>query len=147
MELGAAQTGAGRVRISIRTTPARMDIQNGRARLEIDSSKPREELGYRGWHSGIADLQRFSYSRASKGIERRVRSGIELARIENGGNPIAEQARQRLDEYWSDHSVEMAFLPESPPQVRVEFTPAEISLEPARLDVEFVPVTGLNIIV
>ncbi len=147
MELGAAETGTGKMRISIRTAPARMDIQNGRTRLEIDSSKPREELGYRGWHSGIAALQSFSYSRSSKGIERRVRGGIELSRIENRGNPIAEQARRRLSEYWSDHSVEMAFLPESPPQVRVEFTPAEISIEPARLEVEFVPVTGLNIIV
>lgn len=147
MEFGATQTGEARVRISIRTTPARIDVNNARTKLEIDSAKPREELGYRGWHSKIADLQRFSYSRASKGIERRVRGGMELARIENGGNPIAEQARRRLDEYWSDHSVEMAFLPKSPPQVRVEFTPAEISIEPARLDIEFVPVTGLNIIV
>lgn len=146
MEIGAASGVRESLRITVRTTPARLEISNATARLEVDSSTPRAETGYRGWHSSIAHLAQFSQSRGSKGIQRVVRGGRELSRIESGGNPVATQARRSLEGYWSDHSVELAFIPKSPPRIDVEFSPAEITYTPGSVEIAFVPATGLNII-
>lgn len=79
-ELSIEQSAA---ELTINRTPSKLTISQMKAREDVDLkniSKRIEEfaqLGYQGWLEGIA---------------RRSQEGDELMRIEDGGNPIVEQA-------------------------------------------------------
>ncbi|RFU63948.1 DUF6470 family protein [Peribacillus glennii] len=92
-----------RGRQSIEQPQAELDIQQPKAeltinrtpsKLTIDQTKAREDVDLKSIGSRIEEAAQLGKQKWLEGIERRVRDGEELMKIENGGNAIANQAKR-----------------------------------------------------
>ena len=119
-DLDLQQPKAG---ISIRTT---------KSELSIDSVEMRESLDLMSSRSRTAEVAQYSKQTAMEGLARRVQEGIELMKIENGGNPLAEQAKRTGRQPYS--SLGIKFIPQAD-SVKINFTPgsADIQVEPQKV--------------
>lgn len=127
----------GLIQLRINTTPARLEIKHGKSGIEVDSTVPREEIGYRHWHAQIHEDRRVSKLRYDQGIDRIVTEGDRLAQIENPNDPIPEMAASRLDTWNEDHVYVLGFIPRTPPEINVRFSPAEISYESGVIKIRY----------
>ncbi|WP_121663633.1 DUF6470 family protein [Metabacillus litoralis] len=106
--------------LTIRTTPSKLTIDQTQARADVDLKsvvKRMEEFSQKGYQDLLA------------GIARRAQQGIELMKIENGGNPIATQAKQNSQKPMKEFG--LGFIP--------SHGSVKISYEPARVDIEVAP--------
>jgi len=87
---------------SIEQPKAELDIQNSKTELEIertpskltiDQTKAWEDMDLKHIFRRIEEFAENGYQDWLKGIARRAEQGDELMKIENGGNPIAEQTK------------------------------------------------------
>jgi hypothetical protein len=111
--------------LSITSGPAEMSITTQPLSLQIDSTVPRQELGYFDPLALLADMVSYTKSQVAKAIADRVAAGDAMAHIERGGNAIAALAQQNAMRDYSEHQFIVTLLPHTPPALR--FTPGSVS--------------------
>lgn len=120
--------------LDLQQPKADMSIQTTKPKLSIDALEMRESLDLKGTASRTAEVASYSKQSALEGIARRAQEGGELMRIENGGNPIAAQAKTRGKQPYSGLGIQ--FLPQ-PDSVKINF-------EPGRVDIRVEPQQVIN---
>ena len=110
-----------------------IQVKNATARVTVDSTQARASEGYLGWYAGIDNDKSYTDSQIAKGIAKTNADGYRLSQIQLG-NPYPEIYGTRLSQWQEDHQTQIAYLPKVPPQINVEFTPAEISYPPPAID-------------
>ncbi len=112
--------------LEIQQPSAKMSIQTTKSKLTIDGYEARESMGYKTSISRTREIAQQSKQDVLEGIARRAEEGQELMRIENGGNPIAEQAKRRGRQPYS--SLNIKFIPQAG-TVKVNFEPGNVDIQ------------------
>ncbi|WP_079524723.1 DUF6470 family protein [Solibacillus isronensis] len=99
---------------------AEMSIRTTKSKLTSDTVEMRESLDLKSSASRTAEVAQYSAQTAMEGLARRVQEGGELMKIENGGNPLAEQAKRTGKQPYS--SLGIKFIPQAG-SVKISFTP------------------------
>lgn len=103
--------------LKIKTTPSKLTIDQTQARADVDLKsifRRTEEFAQNGHQDFLA------------GIARRAQQGEELMKIENGGNPIPNQAKQNSQKPTKEFG--LGFVP-SAGSVKIEYKPAEVEVD------------------
>ncbi|GGA18580.1 DUF6470 family protein [Psychrobacillus lasiicapitis] len=108
---------------TMKTTKPKLSIDTEQARADVDLKSVRKRM---------EDFAAEGHQAVSEGTVRRAQQGTELMRIENGGNPIASQAKQSGRQHYS--SLGIKFIP-SQGSVKVNFQPGsvDIQIEPQKV--------------
>ncbi|MDI3547008.1 MAG: hypothetical protein PWR10_660 [Halanaerobiales bacterium] len=109
-------------------------IDNPAARIEIDQTKPLEDLNLRKFTSLTRYLQGKANRKCTRALTEIVSEGDRLAKIELGGNAIAELARKELDE--ENREPILTTIPRSAPEIKVKTPKLEVKGGQTRLEVE-----------
>ncbi len=102
--------------LNIETTPGKLDINQTQAWEDMDLkhiSRRIEEAADRGYQDWL------------EGIARRAQDGDQLMRIENGGNPIADQAQYNSESPIYEFNI--GWIP-SHGSVKLNYTPAKVNI-------------------
>ncbi|NPC94318.1 hypothetical protein HOO54_19365 [Bacillus sp. WMMC1349] len=143
-------------RIGLTTTPAKLGMEQPRADMEIeqphaeldisvkpskltiDQTKAWEDLDRKHIFKRIEEAAQQGQQDCIDGIARTAEQGDELMRIENGGDPIAEQARRN-----SEPEPIQIGIHSSPAfsRVKIEYTPSEVDIKatPHKPVIKFTP--------
>lgn len=73
-----------------------LDMSTTRPQLSIDTTEARAEIDLKSVARRIAEFAQLGKQSAMEGIGRRAQEGQQLLRIENGGNMLAELAKQNV---------------------------------------------------
>lgn len=112
--------------LDLQQPKAEMSIRTTKSELSIDSVEMRESLDLRSSASRTAEVAQYSAQTAMEGLARRAQEGGELMKIENGGNPLAEQAKRTGKQPYS--SLGIKFIPQAD-SVKVHFTPGTVDIQ------------------
>ncbi|MED3763066.1 DUF6470 family protein [Ureibacillus sp. FSL K6-8385] len=118
--------------LDLQQPKAKMTIETTPSELFIDAYEARESMGYQNARSRIAEMAWQGRQDVLEGIARRAQEGQQLMRIEDGGNPIAEQAKLRD---WQPYtSLNIKFIPQ-PGSLKIHYEPAkvDIRIEPQKV--------------
>lgn len=118
--------------LDLQQPKAQMSIQTTKPQLSIDAYEARESMDYKTSMSRTREIAQRSIQEALEGMARRAQEGNELMRIENGGNPIADQAKRRGRQPYS--SLNIKFIPQAD-SVKINYQPAtvDIQVEPQKV--------------
>jgi hypothetical protein len=103
--------------LTMKTRPSKLTIDQSQARADVDLksiSRRWEEFAQKGYQDFLA------------GVARRAQQGDELMKIENGGNPIANQAKQNSQKPKKEFG--LGFIP-SAGSVKIQYEPAKVEIE------------------
>ncbi|MED2970959.1 DUF6470 family protein [Fictibacillus sp. B-59209] len=103
--------------LSIETTPGKLTIDQSQARADMDL----KSIGRR-----IEEFAQKGYSDWLDGLARMAQQGDELMRIENGGQPIADQAKENGEDPILEFNI--GFVP-SPFSVKTNYDPAKVNID------------------
>ena len=120
--------------LDLQQPSAEMSIQTTSSKLTIDSYEARDSMDYKTSMSRTREIAQQSQQELLAGIARRAEEGQELMRIENGGNPIADQATRRGRQPYSSLSIK--FIPQA--------DSVNINFEPAKVDIQIEPQKVIN---
>lgn len=112
--------------LDIQQPKAEMSIRTTKSELSIDSVEMRESLDLKSSRSRTAEVAQYSKQTAMEGLARRVQEGSELMKIENDGNPLAEQSKRTGRQTYS--SLGIKFIPQAD-SVKINFTPASVDIQ------------------
>lgn len=112
--------------LDLQQPPAEMKIETTPAKLTIDQTKAWEDMNLKSIFRLIEEFAQQGYQDWLEGIARVSRQGDELMRIESGGNPIAEQAKENSEDPIYDFNV--GWIP-SPFSVKINFEPAKVHID------------------
>lgn len=112
--------------LDLQQPKAVLNIETTKSTLSIDALEERESLDLKSSRSRTSEVARYSLQQASDGIVRRTQEGNELMRIENGGNPIAEQSKRSGRQPYS--SLSIMFIPKAD-SVKLNFKPAKVDFQ------------------
>ena len=112
--------------LDLQQPQAKMTMETTKSQLAIDTFDARESLDLRNTRSRTAEIAQYSHQQAMEGLVRRAQEGDELMRIENGGNPIAEQAKRRGKQPYT--SINIKFIPQAD-SVKVKFEPGKVDIQ------------------
>jgi hypothetical protein len=122
--------------LEIRQQPAEQNILQPKAelsihtvpgKLDIDQSQAFAEAHLKSIYALIDDYAARGKQEAMEGIARRAEQGDALMRIENGGHPIAEQARENSTPPPAQFSI--GWMPKSPFSVKFHYQPAKVNIQ------------------
>ncbi|MCD6118558.1 hypothetical protein J7K50_01840 [bacterium] len=123
--------------MSIERTKPFLKVMHGERGIEVDSSLPRKELSIVQWYDRLEIDDRIEKSNIEKGIEKIVSEGNAIGAIEIPGDPIPDIAAQRLDQYNEDHTLQLGFIPSTPPSITVKFSPTRFQFDPGVLSIRY----------
>ncbi|WP_404427554.1 DUF6470 family protein [Ureibacillus chungkukjangi] len=112
--------------LDIQQPAAEITMQTTKSKLSIDSTGARESADYKSSMSRTREISQKSIQDALEGTSRRAQEGNELMRIENGGNPIANQAKTRGPQPYS--SLNIKFIPQAN-SVKIDFQPGSVDIK------------------
>ncbi|MBM7664864.1 hypothetical protein JOC25_001323 [Solibacillus kalamii] len=112
--------------LDLQQPKAEMSIHTTKSELSIDSVEMRESLDLRSSASRAAEVAQYSAQTAMEGLARRSQEGGELMKIENGGNPLVEQAKRTGRQPYS--SLGIKFIPQAD-SVKINFTPGSVDIQ------------------
>lgn len=112
--------------LDLQQPKAKMTMKTTKSQLSIDTFDARESLDLRNTRSRTAEIAQYSQQQAMEGLVRRAQEGDELMKIENGGNPIAEQAKRVGKQPYS--SINIKFIPKAD-GVKVNFDPGKVDIQ------------------
>lgn len=108
-------------------TTAQIKVHSTPGRLSIDSTKAREEMGYRTMMGLLRAGWDYTDRAARKGIARIVANGDRLADVHTGENAIAAIAFERMLINYREHQYGLNFIPRTPP--KIDYTPGTTSID------------------
>ncbi|MFD2655571.1 DUF6470 family protein [Gracilibacillus thailandensis] len=130
--------------IGIRTIDAKLDIEQGPAKqsiqqpqadlnittkpgkLTIDQSKALADVGIIPTEESVEKMANEAMQTAIEGSKKRRRQGDMLMKIENGGNPLAQIAKENGQ--WPKHQFNIGWIP-SGDAVQFDYQPAEVDID------------------
>ncbi|SDM43214.1 hypothetical protein SAMN05518871_101204 [Psychrobacillus sp. OK028] len=115
-----------RVNLDIQQPKAIQTMETTKPQLTIDTEQARADLDLKSSAKRVSEVAQNAAQTALEGVGRRAEEGNQLMRIENGGNPIASQAKQRGRQPYSSLSIK--FIP-SHGSVKVNFQPGSVDIK------------------
>jgi len=112
-------------KLDLQQPKAKISMQSQKSKLIIDAHEARESMDFKSSMSRTRDVAQQSIQDALEGTARRAQEGDELMQIENGGSPIADQAKRRGKQPYS--SINIKFIPEAG-GVKVNFEPGKLDI-------------------
>jgi hypothetical protein len=112
--------------LDLQQPPAEMKIETKPAKLTIDQTKAWEDMDLKHIFRRIEEFAQQGYEDWLEGIARVSRQGDELMRIEDGGNPLAEQAKENSEDPIYDFNI--GWIP-SLFSVKTNFEPAKVHMD------------------
>jgi len=112
--------------LDIQQPKAIQTIETKKSQLSIDTEQSRADLDLKSSSKRVAEVAQYAAQTAIKGAGRRADEGNQLMRIENGGNPIASQAKQTGRQPYSSLSIK--FIP-SYGSVKVNYQPGSVDIK------------------
>lgn len=123
---------------SIQQPKAQMDLQQPHAeltiertpsKLTIDQTKAREDVDLKHISKRIEEAAQQGYQDFLEGMARNSQEGDELMMIENGGNPIADQAQRNSE--GPELQFNIGWIP-SAGSVKINFVPGKVDIQVKR---------------
>jgi hypothetical protein len=111
--------------LSIEQPKAALDINRTPSRLTIDQIKAREDIDLKHISRRIEEAAQKGYQDWLSGIARVSQDGDELMMIENGGHPIAEQAKRNSESAMLDFNI--GWIP-SAGGVKIDYAPSKVDI-------------------
>jgi hypothetical protein len=112
--------------LDLQQPPVEMKIETTPAKLTIDQTKAWEDMDLKHIFRRIEEFAQQGYEDWLEGMARVSRQGDELMRIEDGGNPIAEQAKENSEDPIYDFNI--GWIP-SLFSVKTNFEPAKVHID------------------
>ncbi|WP_239587531.1 DUF6470 family protein [Bacillus pakistanensis] len=133
------QTKPGRMEIE--QPPAKLDLQQPKGKLDIehipskltiDQTEAWADMDLKHISRRIAEFAKQGYEDWLSGLARVSQDGDELMKIENGGNPLAEQAKRNSENPSYDFNI--GWIP-SAGSVKINYDPGDVNIhfEPHRV--------------
>lgn len=113
--------------LDLQQPPAEMTIHRTPSKLTIDQTAAREAVDLKSIRKRIEEFADNGRQELLEGIARRAQQGDELMKIENGGNPLASQAKQNSEK--PEKQFNIGFIP---PMFSVK-----LNYEPTKLDIDW----------
>ncbi|MDQ0218418.1 hypothetical protein ELQ35_03470 [Peribacillus cavernae] len=110
---------------SIQQPHAVLEIETVPGKLTIDQTKAREDMDLKSIGRRIEEFAQNGYQDWLKGLERRAAQGNELMKIENGGNPLATQAKENSEKPMIPFNI--GWIP-SHFSVKTKYEPAKVNI-------------------
>lgn len=110
---------------SIQQPQAILEMETIPGKLTIDQTKAREDMDLKSIGRRIEEFAQNGYQDWLKGLERRATQGNELMKIENGGNPIASQAKENGQKPIVPFNI--GWIP-SHFSVKIQYEPAKVNI-------------------
>jgi hypothetical protein len=112
--------------LELEQPPAELTIETTPAKLTIDQTKAWEDMDLKHIFRRIEEFAQQGYEDWLEGIARVSRQGDELMRIEDGGNPIAEQAKENSEDPMYEFNI--GWVP-SLFSVKTNYEPAKVHID------------------
>ncbi|QIZ65901.1 DUF6470 family protein [Geobacillus subterraneus] len=112
--------------LDLQQPSAEMKIETTPAKLTIDQTKAWEDMDLKHIFRRIEEFAQQGYEDWLEGLARVSRQGDELMRIEDGGNPLAEQAKENSEDSIYDFNI--GWIP-SLFSVKTNFEPAKVHID------------------
>jgi len=112
--------------LDIQQPKAKMSIRTTKSELSVDSVEMRKSLDLKSSSTRTAEVAQYSKQIAMEGLARRAQEGAELMKIENGGNPLVEQAKRTGRQPYT--SLGIKFIPQAN-SVKINFTPGSVDIQ------------------
>lgn len=114
-KLDISGNGASNI-LKMSTTKPMVMLKTEKPQIQIDQSQCFAEAGLMSISDLIADNAEYGKQKVSEGISRIVEQGNQLAAIENGGDPITEQAQSNAYDMF-EHEFVYTTIPKSRPKI------------------------------
>jgi hypothetical protein len=125
-----------RADLRIEQPPPQLEINRTPGKLMIDQTKAWEDMDLKHIFRRIEEYAEQGYEDWLEGIARVSRQGDELMKIENGGNPIADQARENSES--PIYELNIGWIP-SMFSVKIHYEPSKLDfqwrIQKAKIDV------------
>jgi hypothetical protein len=112
--------------LDLQQPPAEIKIETTPAKLTIDQTKAWEDMDLKHIFRRIEEFAQQGYEDWLEGMARVSRQGDELMRNEDGGNPIAEQAKENSEDPMYEFNI--GWVP-SHFSVKTNFEPAKVHID------------------
>jgi hypothetical protein len=112
--------------LDLQQPPAEIKIETTPAKLTIDQTKAWEDMDLKHIFRRIEEFSQQGYEDWLEGMARVSRQGDELMRIEDGGNPIAEQAKENSEDPIYEFNI--GWVP-SHFSVKTNFEPSKVNID------------------
>ncbi|MGG3738358.1 DUF6470 family protein [Aeribacillus pallidus] len=112
--------------LDLQQPPAEMKIETTPAKLTIDQTKAWEDMDLKHIFRRIEEFAQQGYEDWLEGMARLSRQGDELMRIEDGGNPLAEQAKENSEDPM--YELNVGWVP-SHFSVKTNYEPAKVHID------------------
>ncbi len=121
--------------LSIDSAPAKLEISQPEADLQIttkqgnltiDQSKALADVGIFSTEESVKKMANEAMQKAVEGSKKRRRQGDMLMKIENGGNPLAQVAKENSQR--PEKQFNIGWIP-SGDAVKFDYQPAEVNIE------------------
>jgi hypothetical protein len=112
--------------LDLQQPPAEIKIEKTPAKLTIDQTKAWEDMDLKHIFRRIEEFAQQGYEDWLEGMARVSRQGDELMRIEDGGDPIAEQAKENSEDPMYEFNI--GWVP-SHFSVKTNFEPAIVHID------------------
>jgi hypothetical protein len=112
--------------LDLQQPPAEIHIETTPAKLTIDQTKAWEDMDLKHIFRRIEEFAQQGYKDWLEGMARVSRQGDELMRIEDGGNPIAEQAKENGEDPIYEFNI--GWVP-SHFSVKTNFEPSKVNID------------------
>ncbi|SNZ05138.1 hypothetical protein SAMN05421503_0869 [Terribacillus aidingensis] len=110
---------------SIRQPHAEITMHTTPSKLTIDQTQAWNDMDLKSVFKRTEDFAKLGKKSYLEGITRRVQEGKEMMEIENGGNPIANQARRIAERKLKDFAI--GWIP-SQFSVKSDYQPSELNI-------------------
>ncbi|MDP4085198.1 MAG: DUF6470 family protein [Bacillota bacterium] len=112
--------------LTIEQPPAQMQVESRPARLTIDQTKAWADVNIKSAPQSIEDAAQEARQDVLEGIARRTQEGEAMMKIENGGNAIAELAKQH--KVLPEHEFVLGWIP-SAGSVKIDVDPGSLDIQ------------------
>ncbi|WML46088.1 DUF6470 family protein [Neobacillus sp. PS3-40] len=111
--------------LSIQQPKAEMQIDKVPSKLTIDQTKARADVDLKSVSRRTEEAAQKGRQDWLEGIARRIQEGEDLMKIENGGNPIVEQAKSKR--YLPEHEFGIGWVP-TEGSVQINYDPGKVDI-------------------
>ncbi|GAM11995.1 DUF6470 family protein [Mesobacillus selenatarsenatis] len=111
--------------LSIEQPKADLDINKTPSRLTIEQTKAREDMDLKHISRRIEEAAQQGYQDWLAGLARVSQDGDEVMMIENGGHPIADQAKRNSESPMLEFNI--GWIP-SAGGVKIDYAPAKVDI-------------------
>lgn len=112
--------------LDLQQPPAELTVETKPSKLTIDQTKAREDMDLKSIAKRIEEFAQLGYQDWLEGLARAAGEGDELMMIENGGDPIPEQAQRNSE--GTELEFNIGYIP-SAGSVAIDFQPAHVQID------------------